>query len=99
MSEYKGVDEVDELLTLMLSSDQITIKEISSRLHMSEAIIFARMERYEQLGYVRRIVEDGPDGCSGMCSGCKGCGSHKLKFKPSVYWVKGKKLDGIINCE
>ena len=83
---------MDELLTLMLSSEQITIKEISNRLHMSEAAIFARLERYEQLGYVRRIVEDGPEGCSGTCAGCKGCGSHKLKFKPSVYWVRGNKL-------
>ncbi len=84
---------MDDLLTIMTNSEQITMQELSERLHMSVGLIFARMERYEQLGYVKRIVEKGSEGCSGTCSGCKGCGTVKPEFKPSIYWVKGKKLE------
>lgn len=86
---------MDELLTILLDAEQITMPELADRLHMSGGIILARLERYEQLGYVRRIVEESSDGCSGVCTGCKGCGSHKFTLKPSVYWVKGKKLENV----
>ncbi|MBQ8085382.1 MAG: winged helix-turn-helix domain-containing protein [Lachnospiraceae bacterium] len=83
---------MDDLLSIMTNSEQITMQELSEQLNMSIGLIFARLERYEQLGYVKRIVEKGSEGCSGTCSGCKGCGSHKPEFKPSIYWVKGEKL-------
>lgn len=83
---------MDELLSLMLDSEQISMTELAEKLHMSVALINARLERYEQLGYVKRVVEKSQGGCSGTCGSCKGCGTHKLEFKPSVYWVKGEKL-------
>ena len=83
---------MDELLSIMLDSEQITMPELAEKLHMSVALINARLERYEQLGYVKRVVEKSQGGCSGTCGSCKGCGTHKLEFKPSVYWVKGEKL-------
>ena len=83
---------MDELLTIMLDSESVSMPELAEKLHMSEAFIFARLERYEQLGYVKRIVDKSQGGCSGSCGNCKGCGTHKLEFKPSVYWVRGEKL-------
>lgn len=82
---------MDELLSLIKNSKVISMPELESKLGMSREMIFARLERYAQLGYVRRIVEGGAS-CSGACGSCKGCGSHKMSVKPSVFWVKGEKL-------
>ena len=83
---------MDRLLDTMFESDRITMRELSEKLHMSEGIIYARLERYEQLGYVKKVVEYAEGGCSGTCGSCKGCGTHRPEFKPSVYWIRGARL-------
>lgn len=83
---------MDRLLETMFDREQITMGELSEKTNMSEAIIYARLERYEQLGYVKKVVEYVEGGCSGTCGSCKGCGTHRPKFKPSVYWIRGEKL-------
>ena len=83
---------MDELLSIMLDSESISMPELAEKLNMPEAFIYARLERYEQLGYVKRVVEHSGGGCSGSCGSCKGCGTHKLEFKPSVYWIRGERL-------
>ena len=84
---------MDELLSIMLNSERITMSELARCLNMSEALIYARLERYEQLGYVKKIIEYNTGGCSGKCGSCKGCGTKRHNFKPSVYWVKGEKME------
>ncbi len=83
---------MDILLETMLDREQITMGELSEKTNMSEAIIYARLERYEQLGYVKKVVEHVGGGCSGTCGSCKGCGTHRPEFKLSVYWIRGEKL-------
>lgn len=83
---------MDELLDIMLGRERISMPELSEKLHMSEALICARLERYEQLGYVKRVVERAGAGCSGTCGNCKGCGKHRPELKPSVYWIRGERL-------
>lgn len=80
---------MDDLLSLLKNSKMVSMPELVSRLHTSEAMIYARLERYEQLGVVKRVVDTGGSGCSGSCGNCKGCGTHKVSFKPSVYWILG----------
>ena len=80
---------MDDLLSILKNSNMISMPELVSRLHTSEAFIYARLERYEQLGVVKRVIDSGGSACSGSCGNCKGCGTHKLKGKPSVYWVLG----------
>ena len=87
----QGVRRMDELLTILQSRKSISMPELSKKLHMSEALIYARLERYEQLGYVKRVSEQ-TGGCSGACGNCKGCGTHRPEFKPSFYWVAGERL-------
>ena len=82
---------MDELLDIILNRERISMPELSEWLHMSEELIYARLERYEQLGYVKRIVERTGGGCSGTCGSCKGCGTHRPEFKPSVYWTVGER--------
>lgn len=83
---------MDELLTILQSRKNISMPELSEALHMSEALIYARLERYEQLGYVKRVVETTGGGCSGSCGNCKGCGTHRPEWRPSVYWTIGERL-------
>ena len=77
----------------MKSRERISMPELAEKLHMSEALICARLERYEQLGYVRRVVDLTAGGCSGACGKCRGCGSLRPQVKPSVYWVRGEKAE------
>ena len=83
---------MDELLSVLLNKKTVSMPELSEELPISKEFIYAKLERYEQLGYVKRVVENGSLGCSGNCSGCSGCGSTKLNLSPSVYWIKGDKL-------
>ena len=81
---------MDDLLTCLSSSRPVPMPELAAKLHMSEAMICARLERYEQLGYVRKVIDRSAGGCSGSCGSCKGCGSHKVSVRPSVYWIVRK---------
>lgn len=82
---------MDELLSCILNNERSSIPELCARLHTSKDMLLARLEMYERLGYVKRVVESS-DGCSGSCSGCSGCGENKLSLVPGVYWIKGERI-------
>lgn len=84
---------MEDLLSIIMTDKQITMPELAERLDTSQEMILARLERYEQLGYVKRISGQKGGSCSGHCGGCKGCGSHKTQMQPVVYWVKGDKAN------
>ena len=82
-----------DLLSLITGSELISIPELSDKLKMSKDMLLARLERYEQLGYIKRVVEKGSSsGCSCICSSCKGCNLVSGDVKPLVYWTKGERL-------
>ena len=81
---------MEDLLKVLKESGRLSIPELRDSLHMSEAMIYARLECYEKLGYVRRMTDTGGN-CGGSCGSCKGCGTKRLPVKPSVYWVMGDK--------
>jgi len=85
---------MDELISLITGSDMITISELCDKLGMSKDMLLARLERYEQLGYVKRVIGQGSSsGCSCNCSTCKGCHTSVGTMKPMVYWTKGERSE------
>ncbi len=84
---------MDDLISLITEAEMISIPELSYRLNLSKDMLLARLERYEQLGYIKRVVEKGTSsGCSCNCSSCKGCNMAQGSVKPLVYWTKGDRL-------
>ncbi|MCR5215229.1 MAG: winged helix-turn-helix transcriptional regulator [Eubacterium sp.] len=84
---------MDDLISLITESEMISMVELSDKLNMSKDMILARLERYEQLGFIKRVVEKGTSSsCSCNCNSCKGCNISKGPDKPLVYWMKGDRL-------
>ncbi len=83
---------MDDLISLVTESEMISIPELCDRLHLSKEMLLARLERYEQLGYIKRVVEKGTSGCSCNCQSCKGCHTSAGSLTPMVYWTKGERL-------
>jgi len=84
---------MDELISIITNSGSISILELCDKLNTSKDMILARLERYEQLGYVKRIVVKGASsGCSCNCRTCKGCNFSSDPITPMVYWTKGDRL-------
>ncbi|MBQ8799544.1 MAG: hypothetical protein IJZ55_08270 [Lachnospiraceae bacterium] len=73
--------------------DALDTKEICSTAMMAEKIgsscemVTAQLERYEQLGFVKKTVMDTSSQCGGGCKSCKGC-SHKKQSVPVTFWEK-----------
>lgn len=81
---------MDGLLEIIKQGQSAALPELAGRLGMSEELMLAKLERYEQLGYVKRVRFDAAR-CGGNCRRCRGCGSGK-KSEPFVYWEKGEKI-------
>ncbi|MCR5655733.1 MAG: MarR family transcriptional regulator [Lachnospiraceae bacterium] len=82
---------MDDLISLITASEMISIPELCEKLHMSKDMVLARLERCEQLGYIKRVVEKGTsNGCTCNCSTCKGCHTSTGSIKPMVYWTRAK---------
>lgn len=81
---------MEELLEMIRRGESAALPELAGRFDMSEELLLARLERYEQLGYVKRVLFDG-GGCGKNCKKCRGC-SGGSKSEPFVYWEKGEKL-------
>lgn len=80
--------------TLLDMLDQIELTStamLAEKLNSTPEIIEAKLERYEQLGYVQKISMD--SSC-GNCSSCKGCSHTQKNQAPVVMWekVKSKKI-------
>lgn len=81
---------VENLLEILRQGKMSALPELAERLQTSEELLLARLERYEQLGYVRRVCVDGT-GCGGSCKKCRGC-SGRRTGEAYIYWEKGEKL-------
>lgn len=75
--------------------DLLEEKGVRSTAQLAEALgtnvdmIQARLERYEQLGYVRKTVMNAD--CGGNCKKCHGCSGIRNSAASVVYWERVKK--------
>lgn len=81
---------MEKLLEIIKEGQSLSMPELAERLDTSVELILARLERYEQLGVVKRVCFDASQ-CRGSCKKCRGCSGMK-KSEPLVYWEKGEKL-------
>lgn len=71
------------LLSLLEDSNIRSTAQLAEALHATPELIEAQLERYAQLGYVKKTIMGG--GCGGGCKTCKGC-SGMCHEAPVVYW-------------
>ena len=53
----------------------------------SVELVEAKLERYEQLGLVKKTLMNASATCGGSCKKCKGC-NHENKSVPVTFWEK-----------
>lgn len=75
------------LLDLIDSGCASSVTELAEKLNTSPQMIKARLERYEQLGIIKKNSFTG--GCGGKCKNCGGCGKAPNGAVMS-YWEKVK---------
>jgi len=76
------------LLKLLEGKEIKSTIELATLLGSSEEMVQAKLERYEQLGYVKKTVIS--LNCSENCSKCRGCSGIKNAASPVVYWERIK---------
>lgn len=81
---------MENLLEVIRQGQISSLPELAERLQVSEELLSAKLERYEQLGVVKRVCMDA-SGCGGNCKRCRGCSSMRTGGH-LVYWEKGEKL-------
>lgn len=81
---------MENLLEIIRQGQMSALPELAKRLQISEELLLAKLERYEQLGYVKQVRMD-DFGCGGDCKKCRGCRGMKIG-KPLIWWEKGEKL-------
>ncbi len=79
------------LLDALDSKEIFSTAQLADLLDSSPEMVEAQLERYAQLGYVKKTIMNGSSKCSGGCRKCKGC-SHKKQSVPVVFWEKVKSL-------
>ena len=74
------------LLSLLENGASCSIPQLAEALGTSVQMVQAKLERYVQLGLVKRVVVSSSCGadCS-KCGGCKDCSGAKNNV-PMVYW-------------
>lgn len=76
------------LLTLLDDDSIHSTAELADVLGTSVEMVRARLERYEQLGLVKKTeCSCGSGGC-GSCSKCRGCGGEQPTL--TVFWERSK---------
>lgn len=75
------------LLDALDSKEICSTSQLAELLETSPEIIEAQLERYEQLGFVKKTVMNGSAKCGGGCKKCKGCNQKKHSV-PVVFWEK-----------
>ena len=76
---------MNQLIDLLKTENVCTLLELVEKTGMSEEMILARLERYEQLGLVKRCSEKAGS-CEGRCGSCKGCGNVDRSENPMIFW-------------
>lgn len=75
------------LLNALDSKEIHSTTQLADMLGTSPEMIEAQLERYEQLGFVKKTVMNDSSKCSGGCKKCKNCGQKKQSV-PVVFWEK-----------
>ena len=75
------------LLDLLDNKEIRSTAQLAEVLNTSVEMIEAQLERYEQLGLVKKTDMNASTQCSGNCGKCKGCNHMKHKV-PVVFWEK-----------
>ncbi|MFA5658111.1 MAG: hypothetical protein WC900_02375 [Oscillospiraceae bacterium] len=78
------------LMDLLATPTALSTAQLADTLGTSIEMIEAQLERYEQLGYIKKTVMCGSS-CSCNCKGCGYCTSNDRKGSPVVFWEKLKK--------
>lgn len=79
----------DSLLDLLSNRQAVSTAQLADALHTTTEMIEARLERYEQLGYVKKTVMSAHEcECGGSCKKCKKCGISHSEASPVVFWEK-----------
>lgn len=76
------------LLELLDEKGVRSTAQLADTLNTSVAMIEAKLERYEQLGYVKKTVMSAD--CGGNCKKCHGCSELRKSTAAVVYWERVK---------
>ena len=78
------------LLELLDEEGIRSTTQLANTLNTSVEMVEAKLERYERLGYVKKIVMS--TDCGGNCKKCRGCSGLRKSAAAVVYWerVEGK---------
>lgn len=76
------------LLSLLEEKGIRSTAQLAAELGTSVEMIEAKLERYEQLGYVKKTVMSA--NCGGNCKKCHGCSGMKSAAASVVYWERIK---------
>lgn len=80
---------MNNLLDYLDHNGVSSIQEMALALKTTPAMIQARLERYQQLGYVKKItLPTGCGSCGGRCGSCAGCGVKTQGGNPIVFWER-----------
>lgn len=77
-------------MSLLEALDNREIRSTSQLADMfgiSVELIEAKLERYEQLGLVKKTQMNASATCGGSCKKCKGC-NHENESVPVTFWEK-----------
>lgn len=61
--------------------------QLADMFGISVELVEAKLEHYEQLGFVKKTVMNASATCGGSCKKCKGC-NHENKSIPVIFWEK-----------
>lgn len=75
------------LLDALDSKEIHSIAQLADMLGTSAEMIEAQLERYEQLGFVKKTIMNGSSKCGGGCKKCRNCNQKKHSV-PVVFWEK-----------
>lgn len=76
------------LLSLLEEKGIRSTAQLAAELGTSTEMIEAKLERYEQLGYIKKTVMS--VNCGGSCQKCHGCSGMKSSATSVVYWERVK---------
>ena len=76
------------LLSLLEDKGIRSTAQLAAELGTSTEMIEAKLERYTQLGYVKKTVMSA--NCGGNCKKCHGCSGMKSAAASVVYWERIK---------
>lgn len=76
------------LLSLLEEKGIRSTAQLAAELGTSTEMVEAKLERYEQLGYVKKTVMSA--NCDGNCKKCHGCSGMKSAAASVVYWERSK---------